>query len=244
MTTMTGRLVTVKLKRNNQEAPAVTIFEHEMLVLRSMHGESCCSEKSIVPPEEGGIDPRLVKLNAEDEWQRLINKYGAHPQAAMSTAEYTFNRDINNLVRAGHKSKKVDEDWSGDRIQLEKDKTDAATKANAEAAKAAAEAEAAEAEGKARAGKKRSSKSTDVSAAEEAAKVTATDEVVAKLDELLIDYQAGAPLNELQSDLQLGVMEILDDQGIEYDVEAPLENLLALVPEGVTAESDPVDSGE
>lgn len=96
------RRVWVKIARSMMDIPSKCVFEHELPLLQAIHGEGSV-EVLEKPPV--GIEPEAWQefevLHVDDEWDRLANVYGNHPDSPVVLVEWVFQNDRRKLAKYG-----------------------------------------------------------------------------------------------------------------------------------------------
>jgi len=86
---MQARYVDVLLRRNMAETLALTVYEHEVEVLKDVHGDAAVE---VV----GRADYPPVELDAADEYNRLKTRFGAN-DAGQAYVERVFGISARSL---------------------------------------------------------------------------------------------------------------------------------------------------
>lgn len=101
MTHIKARRVHVLVDRGPMEKIPTTVYAHEIPCLEIQHGEGSVQELTELPE---GMDydeiGNVAKLDLDEEWSRLITKYGRHPELNVSVCEYVFQGRKDNLRKA------------------------------------------------------------------------------------------------------------------------------------------------
>ncbi len=101
MTDINARRVHVLVDRGPMEKIPTTVYAHEIPCLEIQHGEGSVQEITDLPE---GMDydeiGELARLDLDEEWSRLIAKYGRHPELNVSVCEYVFQGRKDNLRKA------------------------------------------------------------------------------------------------------------------------------------------------
>ena len=96
---MLAKHVTVLVRRDMAEAIPVQCYEHEVEVLKDVHGEDKIEVVNDLP------DVPPVEIDAGEELNRLMNTYGAN-DAGQPFAERVFGRGVRGLEAYAHKPAK------------------------------------------------------------------------------------------------------------------------------------------
>lgn len=88
--------VTVLVDRDMAEKIPTTAFEHEVEVLKEIHGEG----KITLVTTAADFPP--IEIDAEEEFSRLMNAYGSNEQGQFF-AERVFGRTARGLEAWAHK---------------------------------------------------------------------------------------------------------------------------------------------
>lgn len=80
--------VSALVRRDSMNETAVTVLAHELVVLRSVHGEEAVN---VIPTDRtlGGRVEREIE-NPRMEWDRLVNRYGANPDTGVEFVSIAF----------------------------------------------------------------------------------------------------------------------------------------------------------
>ncbi len=101
MSEIRAKRVHVVVDRGPMEKIPTTVFAHEVPCLEIQHGEGSVHFPERLPD---GMDydeiGAVVKLDLDEEWARLIGKYGRHPSMNVSVCEYVFQGQKANLAKA------------------------------------------------------------------------------------------------------------------------------------------------
>lgn len=108
--------VFVVIDRGMTDKTAKMIWRHEIPILEAIHGEGTVSEvdpEKLDPMPMGhyGIGEPFKTNDARDEYARLADVYGAHPEVKMSNVEYAYGRIDEGRFEAalGKNYKAIDE---------------------------------------------------------------------------------------------------------------------------------------
>lgn len=103
---MLAKHVTVLVRRDMAEAIPVAVFEHEVEILKDIHGEGN------IEYVEGATDYPPVEIDSAEEMARLSNTYGAGENGQLF-AERVYGRSHKGLeafaFKPGKKPKAVEE---------------------------------------------------------------------------------------------------------------------------------------
>ena len=186
--------VWVTISRSMMDTPSKCVFEHEVPLLRSLHGEEAVTVLAKPPV---GIEPtaweEFADLNVEDEWDRLANVYGTHPDSAVLLVEWVFHNDKRNLAKFGlgpdeEVETTVGNDDDGDKA-LRVDEIPSSTVTTAD---------------------------------------LGNREVLQDyLRRLGVQFHHNNSVETLRQKLEDGIVDYLEERGLEYSAEAALENLVA-----------------
>ena len=91
---MLAKHVTVLVRRDMAEVIGTTVFEHEVEILRDMHGDSNV--------ELTDKEHEVVEIDASEEFDRLANTYGRNEEGQMFV-ERVIGRSVKNLEALAHK---------------------------------------------------------------------------------------------------------------------------------------------
>ena len=72
---MLAKYIKVLIRRDMAETIGTAVFEHELEILKDIHGEGNVTEADEECP--------TVEIDAADEYERLANTYGANDQGQM-----------------------------------------------------------------------------------------------------------------------------------------------------------------
>lgn len=81
----------VKVQRDPMTAISVIVGAHELPILEVVHGEGQISLVEMVPTTVDMPDPG-------DEYRRLAEKYGLHPELGIPIVEYVYGRGPDRLA--------------------------------------------------------------------------------------------------------------------------------------------------
>lgn len=96
---MLAKHITVIVRRDMAEAIPVAVFEHEVEILRDIHGEGN------IELVEDGPDYPAVEIDSGEEMARLMNTYGMSDQG-QNYAERVYGRSHKGLEAFAHKPAK------------------------------------------------------------------------------------------------------------------------------------------
>lgn len=96
---MLAKHVTVLVRRDMAEVVPVAVFEHEVEILRDMHGDGN------IELVESGPDYPAVEIDSGEEMDRLAGTYGANDQGQLY-AERVYGRSAKGLEAYAHKPTK------------------------------------------------------------------------------------------------------------------------------------------
>ncbi len=191
MSEIHAKRVHVVVDRGPMEKIPTTIYAHEVPCLEIQHGEG-----SVHVPEQlpDGMDyaenGAVVTLDLDEEWARLIGKYGRHPDMNVSVCEYVFQGQKANLARACAESATRDETRGTAGVDADGDGN------------------------------------------------MAKAEIQAALAEMAIPFHKNATKAVLLETLRDGLSQILDEAGVDHDVDAPVEVLYRQARDLMTEGSD------
>lgn len=97
---MISTYVHVEIERGENERIATTVMAHEIPCLQAKHGEGSVHVVKDIPKEilDYARVGKEVELDRDEEWGRLIAKYGMHPTHDMETAIFVFQNDRNRMA--------------------------------------------------------------------------------------------------------------------------------------------------
>jgi hypothetical protein len=98
---MLAKHVTALVRRDMAEVIACSVFEHEVEILKDVHGDGAISLAS----GEGIPDYAPVEIDAEEEFARLMQAYGQNDQGQFY-AERVFGRTARGLEAYAHRPAK------------------------------------------------------------------------------------------------------------------------------------------
>lgn len=93
---MLAKHVQVLVRRDMAEVIPVTCFEHEVEVLRDVHGDGAIDVIDTLP------DVKPVEIDSAEEMDRLTNTYGTN-ESGQPFAERVFGRSHRGLEAYAHK---------------------------------------------------------------------------------------------------------------------------------------------
>lgn len=111
MSTIKCKRIMVLVRRGIAESTPVIVFCHEYPLLQSIHGEESVTivndpDRIIAQSTEGltkeqretQIEEMLSPqdMDSADEYNRLVQRYGMHPEVAVPTVEYIHGRPNSN----------------------------------------------------------------------------------------------------------------------------------------------------
>lgn len=96
---MLAKHVTVLVRRDMAEAIPVAVFEHEVEILKEIHGEGN------IEAVEDAPDYPPVEIDSSEEMDRLANTYGTHENGQLY-AERVYGRSAKGLEAYAHKPAK------------------------------------------------------------------------------------------------------------------------------------------
>lgn len=105
---MLAKHITVLVRRDMAEAIPVAVFEHEVEILKDVHGEG---NVEIID----GEDYPPVEIDSGEEMDRLMNSYGAN-SAGQPYAERVFGRSHKGLEAYAHKPSKKGKSADADAV--------------------------------------------------------------------------------------------------------------------------------
>lgn len=94
---MFAKHVTVLVRRDMAEVIAATVFEHEVEILRDLHGDAAIEETDKEHP--------VVEIDAGEEYDRLAMVYGRNDEGQMYV-ERCIGRGPKQLEAMAHKTNK------------------------------------------------------------------------------------------------------------------------------------------
>ena len=97
---MLAKHVTVLVRRDMAEAIPVAVFEHEVEILKDIHGEG-----NVDLIEDGVPDYPAVEIDSGEEMDRLMNTYG-QGDSGQYYAERVYGRSHKGLEAFAHKPTK------------------------------------------------------------------------------------------------------------------------------------------
>jgi hypothetical protein len=97
---MLAKHVTVLVDRDMAEKIPTTAFEHEVEILKDIHGEGKITLVTSAP------DFPAIEIDAEEEFARLMNAYGSNDQGQFY-AERVFGRTARGLEAYAHRPAKA-----------------------------------------------------------------------------------------------------------------------------------------
>ena len=97
---MLAKHVTVLVRRDMAEAIPVAVFEHEVEILKDIHGEG-----NVELIEDGVPDYPAVEIDSGEEMDRLMNTYG-QGDSGQFYAERVYGRSHKGLEAFAHKPTK------------------------------------------------------------------------------------------------------------------------------------------
>lgn len=97
---MKSTYVHVEVERGENERIATTVLAHEIPCLQAKHGEGSIHIVKEVPKDilDYGRIGQEVELDREEEWGRLISKYGMHPTHDMETVVFVFQNNRKQMA--------------------------------------------------------------------------------------------------------------------------------------------------
>ena len=98
---MLAKHVTVLVRRDMAEAIPVAVFEHEVEILKDIHGEG-----NVDLIEDGVPDYPAVEIDSGEEMDRLMNTYG-QGDSGQFYAERVYGRSHKGLEAFAHKPSKT-----------------------------------------------------------------------------------------------------------------------------------------
>lgn len=105
---MLAKHITVLVRRDMAEAIPVAVFEHEVEILKDVHGEG---NVEIID----GADYPPVEIDSGEEMDRLMNSYGAN-ESGQPYAERVFGRSHKGLEAYAHKPAKKGKSADADAV--------------------------------------------------------------------------------------------------------------------------------
>lgn len=96
---MLAKHVTILVRRDMAEVLATTVFEHEVEILKDIHGEGN------IEAVADSADFAPVEIDTAEEMDRLMNTYGVTDNG-QPYAERVFGRSHKGLEAFAHKAKK------------------------------------------------------------------------------------------------------------------------------------------
>lgn len=97
---MLAKHVVALVHRDMAEIIAVTVFEHELEILKDVHGDG----KVSLAVDQPDFAP--IEIDAEEEFGRLMQSYGAG-DTGQYFAERVFGRTAKGLEAFAHKPKRA-----------------------------------------------------------------------------------------------------------------------------------------
>ncbi len=93
---MQAKYVNILIHRGMAETIPATVFEHELDVLRDIHGQVDLADEQV---------DRVVEIDPDEEFDRLKNKYGMN-DAGQFYAERVFGVSAKAIEAYAHKPKR------------------------------------------------------------------------------------------------------------------------------------------
>jgi len=97
---MISTYVHVEVQRGENERIATTVLAHEIPCLVATHGEGSVHVIKDVPKDilDYSRIGKEVELDRDEEWGRLVSKYGMHPTHNMETVVFVFQNDRKRMA--------------------------------------------------------------------------------------------------------------------------------------------------
>lgn len=195
-----GKMVVATVSRGPMEQTPVTCFEHEIPLLKERHGDGSVK---LEPVPEGTVPSSVIgmkPLDPEQEFERLKQRHGMHPDFAMTVADYVYQRDVSNLIKRLYTEDQLDEQG-----EYANPASTAAPATDGDSAETV-------------------SSQNSVDANQDG--ITTVPEIKAKLDTLEVDYPSNAKKDDLLQMLRDEILERLEIlEAEDVDPEAALEVL-------------------